>query len=128
MILRVEDAVHRPALNVDFVAPDLISWAYRDFLPRTETGIQRDNPYLSPNRAAIATRVPIWIQWGGAEILKEDIERLIYVQRQAEVGGRIGVHEVLHAPHNIVMTAPILGWMKEAELAVKEAVRFLDVT
>ncbi len=128
MKLRVEDAVHRPAVGVDFVAPSLIAWAYRDFLPDPATGIQRDDPYLTPNGSAIPTRVPIWIQWGGAEVLGEDIEKLAKVQREVEGGGKVEIFEVPHAPHNIFVTAPVLGWVKEAGAAVKDAIRFLDET
>ncbi len=60
MIISVDVADERPATHVDHVAPQLIAWTYRAFLPRAETGVARSNPYLSPVTAAIPREVPIW--------------------------------------------------------------------
>ncbi|KAM7211171.1 Alpha/Beta hydrolase fold [Rhypophila decipiens] len=132
MALTVEESLHRPAVKVDYIPPRFISWAHREFLPSPEalSNIKggRANPYLSPNRAGIETKTPIWIQWGGSEVLKPEIERLVLEQTKVHEGGggRLGVCEVLDAPHDIWLTSWVLGWEKEKERATKEALRFLD--
>ncbi|KAI6090294.1 Alpha/Beta hydrolase protein [Hypoxylon rubiginosum] len=126
MIIDVDIADERPATHVDHVAPKLIAWAYREFLPRAETGIARSDPYLSPVTAAIPTEVPIWVQWGAAEILKPEVKKFVHVQESGARNARVGTCEVPHAPHDILTLAPILGWKSEAAGAVKEAFAFLD--
>ncbi|KAI0490142.1 Alpha/Beta hydrolase protein [Xylaria cf. heliscus] len=129
MTINVDAADDRPATHVDHVAPSLIAWTYRQFLPRADVGVSRSNPYLSPTKAAIPTEVPIWVQWGGAEILKEDIEKFIQAQSSAGDGGQEGylsVYEVPHAPRDIFALAPFLGWKSQAAKAAEEAIRFLD--
>ncbi|GAP85766.1 putative alpha beta hydrolase fold-3 domain-containing protein [Rosellinia necatrix] len=129
MSIDVEAADERPATHVDHVAPRLIAWTYQQFLPDERLGVTRSNPYLSPSKAAIPTKVPMWVQWGGAEVLKEDIEKFIQVQSSAGDGGEerhLSVYEVPHAPHDIFALAPLLGWKSQAAKAVEEAIRFLD--
>lgn len=132
MIINVDVADERPATHVDHVAPQLIAWTYREFLPRPETGIARSDPYLSPVTAAIPTEVPIWVQWGGAEILRPEIKNFVDVQGSSQPQrsdgrrARVGEYEVPHAPHDILTLAPIIGWKSEAAEAVGKAIHFLD--
>ncbi|KAI0592707.1 Alpha/Beta hydrolase protein [Biscogniauxia sp. FL1348] len=132
MIIGVEVADERPATHVDHVAPQLIAWTYREFLPRVETGVSRSNPYISPVTASIPTEIPIWVQWGGSEILKPEINKFVHVQESSqsqykgERRARVGTYEVPHAPHDILALAPIIGWKSEATDAVEEAINFLD--
>lgn len=132
MVIEVAVADERPATHVDHVAPDLIAWTYREFLPRAETGVARSDPYISPVTAAIPTEVPIWVQWGGAEILKPEIMKFVNVQRsiQSKREGvtrpRVGTYEVANAPHDILTLAPMIGWKAEAAKAVEHAIQFLD--
>ncbi|KAI1321690.1 Alpha/Beta hydrolase protein [Xylariaceae sp. FL0255] len=128
MSIDVEIADDRPATHVDHVAPKLIAWTYRDFLPQECTNVPRSNPYLSPSKARIPTRSPIWVQWGSDEVLKEDIEKLIAVQTSVcdgERAARLSTYEVPHAPHDIFALAPLLGWKSEADAAVQQAIDFL---
>ncbi|KAK3380664.1 Alpha/Beta hydrolase protein [Lasiosphaeria ovina] len=127
MELTVEEGARRPAMGLDIVPENMITWAYREFLPAPHANISRSNPYMSPNLLAVPTRVPIWVQWGASELLSEDIEKLVRVQREGGLqGARLGVCEVPHAPHCIVAMAGMLGWTAEAEEAVGGAMRFLD--
>ncbi|KAI1415397.1 Alpha/Beta hydrolase protein [Hypoxylon sp. FL1857] len=96
MIIEVSIADERPATHVDHVAPELISWTYREFLPRPETGVARSDPYISPVTAAIPTEVPFWVQWGSAEILKPEITKFVEVQRSSQ--SRVETYESPHAP------------------------------
>lgn len=130
--ISVDVADERPATHVDHVAPELIAWTYRGFLPRSETGVAHSDPYLSPVTAAIPTEVPIWVQWGGAEILRPEIKNFVHAQRAFQsqhIGdrrARVGEYEIAHAPHDIVTLAPLIGWESEAAEAVREAICFLD--
>ncbi|RYP67534.1 hypothetical protein DL771_007184 [Monosporascus sp. 5C6A] len=126
MITTVEVANERPAIKVDHVALELIAWAYREFLPRKETRVDRSDPYLSPNTVAVPTRIPIWVQWGSAEALREDIEKFVQLQSSTSREGCFGTYEIPHAPRDIFALAPLLGWKSEISKAVEEAIRFLD--
>ncbi|KAI1778391.1 Alpha/Beta hydrolase protein [Hypoxylon cercidicola] len=98
MIIDVDIANERPATHVDHVAPELIAWAYREFLPRADTGIARSDPYLSPVTAAIPTEVPIWVQWGAAEVLRPEIKKFVHVRESGASNARVGTCEVPHCP------------------------------
>lgn len=133
MMIEVDVADDRPATHVDHVAPQLIAWTYRKFLPRAEAGVARSNPYISPVTADIPTEIPIWVQWGSAEILVPEIKNFVKVQESSQsrhissgTKSRVGTYEVAHAPHDILTLAPVIGWKEEAAKAVEKAVHFLD--
>ena len=111
---RVEDAW-------DIVPPALVGWACRAFLP--EGG--REEPYVSPVRRGIESAVPIWVQVGGREVIREDILRWVEVQKL--VGkGRLRVYEIPNAPHDMFMAGEGLGFVKESREAAEDAILFLD--
>ena len=114
---------------LDIVPPRLVEWACRVFLPeKVGDGYEGDkvceNPYISPVRRGIETEVPIWVQIGGKEIIREDILRWVEVQKQA--GARLRVYEIPNAPHDMFMAGEGLGFVKESREAAEDAVRFLD--
>ncbi|KAH8885914.1 alpha/beta-hydrolase [Thozetella sp. PMI_491] len=126
MALTIEQAINRPAVQVDYIPPRFIRWSHREFLPRAEASIVggRKNPFLSPNREGIKTSIPIWIQWGSAEVLRPDILRLVEVQKSIE-GARVGECETSNAPHDIWLAGPVLGWNTENAMAMRNAAEFI---
>ncbi|KAI1085410.1 Alpha/Beta hydrolase protein [Whalleya microplaca] len=127
----VEDAAKRPAAKVDHVVPELISWAYREFLPGADTKVSRDNPYISANKGAPLATIPMWVQWGSNEVLVQENETFIRLQasgNEQEDKRRLRTHVIQHAPHDVFTLAPFLGWKKEAAVAAEDAIRFLDGT
>ncbi|KAK4161307.1 putative alpha beta hydrolase fold-3 domain-containing protein [Cladorrhinum sp. PSN259] len=115
--------------RLDMVPPRLLDWAYRVFLPLKVNGDPegadpRKNAYISPNQQAIETQVPIWVQWGARESLKEDIQAFIEVQKRA--GGRLATFEIKEAPHDMFMAGEGLGFQEDAKKAAEHAIQFLD--
>lgn len=115
--------------RLDLFPPRLIDWALRVFLPdRVDSGGQRadvrEDPYISPVMKGIETKVPIWVQWGGRELIKKDIQRFAEVQKQT--GSRLGTFEIPNAPHDMFMAAKGLGFVKETKDAAEHAIRFLS--
>ncbi len=105
----------------DIVPPGLVGWACRAFLPKSGC----EEPYVSPVRRGIETEVPIWVQVGGRELIREDILRWVEVQKL--VGkGRLRVFEIPNAPHDMFMAGEGLGFVKESSEAAEDAIRFLD--
>ncbi|KAI2620775.1 Alpha/Beta hydrolase protein [Hypomontagnella submonticulosa] len=127
----VADAAKRPAAKVDHVGPELITWAYREFLPGENTKVSRDNPYISANKGAPLATIPMWVQWGSNEVLVEEDEEFVRIQASGNEGDderRLRTYVIPYAPHDVFTLAPVLGWEKEAAVAVEDAVRFLDGT
>ncbi|GAB1314750.1 Alpha/beta hydrolase fold-3 domain-containing protein [Madurella fahalii] len=127
--VRPETLAAREEDRFDLVPPRLAAWALRVFLPEKVGGGQEggnvcEDPYISPVKKGIVTEVPIWVQWGGREIIKQDIRRFVDVQKQA--GARLGTFEIPNAPHDMFMAGEGLGFVKECKEAARHAIRFLD--
>ncbi|KAI2622369.1 Alpha/Beta hydrolase protein [Hypoxylon sp. NC1633] len=125
----VEDAARRPAAKVDHVVPELISWAFREFLPGTDTKISRDNQYISANKGASLATIPMWVHWGSNEVLAEEIEEFILLQKSGNNGEderMVRTFVTPHGPHDVFALPPFLGWKHEAGIAAEDAIHFLD--
>jgi acetyl esterase/lipase len=126
--ITVEDMARRPARRMDVLPMELLEWAYRAFLPERvggEEGVPvAESAYISPLKAAVPTRSPIWVTWGDSELLKGDILRWVEVQKAGP--GRFGTYEVPDCPHDITYAGKLMGMEKQARKMVEEAMRFLD--
>jgi acetyl esterase/lipase len=115
---RVED-------RFDIVPVRVVEWGLRVFLPEgCLEGQACENAYVSPVKKGIETEVPVWVQVGGKEIIREDILRWVEVQRR--VGKRLRVYENANAPHDMFMAGEGLGFVRESREAAEDAIRFLD--
>lgn len=125
----VNTLASRSNYNADFIPASLFTWLERVFLPLATAPHPdpRDNPYISPLKEVLPTSVPIFIQRGTAELIKDEIIESVERQREAclEAGGRLGVCEVQNAPLDIMLGGGILGFAKEAEEAMDKALAFL---
>ncbi|KAK4041673.1 putative alpha beta hydrolase fold-3 domain-containing protein [Parachaetomium inaequale] len=118
--------------RLDIVPVRVVEWGLRVFLPEGITLDQDceggkgvcENAYISPVTRGIETEVPVWVQVGGKEIIREDILRWVEVQRRA--GGRLRVYEIANAPHDMFMAGEGLGFVRESREAAEDAIRFLD--
>ncbi|KAK4143711.1 Alpha/Beta hydrolase protein [Dichotomopilus funicola] len=120
----------------DLVPPVMVKWALRVFLPEALSTASSstdqeeagkgvaENPYISPVKKAIVTDVPVWVQFGGREVLREDIVRWAEVQKQG--GGKVKAYEIGVAPHDVFMAAEGLGLKEEVGEAAGDGLRFLD--
>ena len=105
----------------DFVPAGLVRWAVRAFAP---AGMDLSHPYITPLHHPFSTRVPIWIQVGGAEVLRD--EGMAFVRNMRSMtSNRVGVYEVSSAPHDIFLAGNILGFEREALDAADRAQQYL---
>lgn len=131
MAVPVEEAVvnlqKTGRLGMDFIPPLMIQWSHNELFLKRErvTGVKRDSPYMSPARTAIETCVPVWISLGECEVLRDAIELLVE-NMSKPAAARIGVYEVPNGLHDIFVTAEILGWVRERQDMLGDAMRFLE--
>jgi acetyl esterase/lipase len=106
----------------DYVIPPLAIWGTEAFIP---SSIAATHPYISPARNLFSTKVPIFLQAGGLEVLQEEIVNFAKGMKEVP-GNKIEIYETPFAPHDILFTGHFLGWKKEAEEAAKIAQGFLE--
>ncbi len=131
LTLTAEDLAKRPNEQIDILPPSLLRWAARVFAPLPKGGEDPFvNPYVSPVKEAIATRVPIWVTWGDQEVLRDDILAFVEKQKKASElsGGRLGVLEIPLAPHGLFLGGQGMGFEDESIRAGEDAIRFLDAS
>jgi acetyl esterase/lipase len=114
-----------PRLNSDFVSTPLIQWGKDSFLPvnaSDDTG-----PYTSPLQFPFRCSTPLFIQAGTAELLHAEIKAFAEKMSNVE-GNKVHFWDVMHAPHDIILCGPILGFQKEAEETAERAGEFFGLS
>ena len=86
--------------------------------------IRVGDAYISPLGNEFQTPVPMFSQTGSAEVMHEDHVRFVEAMREIE-GNLLELEIVENAPHDSFAGGHLLGFAKEAEDAVKRAVRFI---
>ncbi len=108
--------------RTDYIPSLFPGWAVRAFVP---AGMSLTDPYISPLHHPFRSKTPVWIQVGGAEVLRD--QGTAFAQGMDGVGNdRVEVYEVARAPHDIFLAGNIMGFGKEAADAVGVAQRFLE--
>jgi acetyl esterase/lipase len=108
----------------DFLPPALCQWGADAYLPQTDSkNYTEATAFFSPLDHPFETKVPLFIQAGIKEALHGYIKTFAEQMSQVQ-GTRVELHESKLAPHDIVMAHKILGFTKEAEMAVECASRF----
>lgn len=106
----------------DYVMSSLAKWAVQSFVP---SSMSASHPYISPAHNVFPTKVPIFLQVGGLEVLHDEITTFAD-KMKAVRGNRVEIHDVAFAPHDILLCGEILGWEKEAEEVAQAARAFLE--
>lgn len=107
--------------KTDYCGGKMAAWGARAFAPPDV--VQLDDPYLSPTLHPFATRVPIFAQAGGAEVLCDSVRGFADAMRSVE-GNQVEYLEVPDLPHDIYATGALLGWKKAQEEMIDAAVKF----
>ena len=108
--------------KTDYLTPVLIEWGLRTYRP---TFYEPNHPYLTPLNNPFATKVPIFMQYGTAEVLLDE-QRAFYSQMEEVTGNSLERLEIPNAPHNTFLGGQLLGFEKEARDAAERANRFLN--
>ena len=70
------------------------------------------------------TETPLWIQYGGGEVILLDGMKMAEDLRLVE-GNKVDVEITKHAPHDIILAGAMMGFTKEAREAAVLANEFL---
>lgn len=100
----------------------LVQWGVRTYRPPF---LKASHPYLSPLNNPFATKVPIFLQHGTAEVLFDE-QKLFYLQMKEVAGNKIERLEIPNAPHNTLLGGLVLGFEKQAIDAAESAYKFLN--
>lgn len=101
------DAVYTrsPHWGTDFLPVSLLRWGARTYGGEALRG----NPYVTFVGHPFATRVPLLVVLGEAEVLQTDGVRWV-AEMQAVAGNEVELHFEGHAPHDTFLLGPTLGW------------------
>ncbi|KAF1995914.1 alpha/beta-hydrolase [Amniculicola lignicola CBS 123094] len=118
------------AFRHDFVNYDLLLWGKAAYEPSNlntaKESAVKAKPYLSPYEYPFHSQTPIFVNAGTAEALYEEIKEFTKKMKDVE-GNSIHYMETKDAPHDVILAGKALGFEKEAEDAVIEAVKFFKV-
>lgn len=107
--------------KTDYLTPVLIEWGLRAYRP---SFLEATHPYLTPLDNPFATKVPVFMQYGTAEVLLD--EQRAFCSQMGEIAGNsLERLEIPCAPHDTFLGGQILGFEKEARDAAERANKFL---
>jgi acetyl esterase/lipase len=106
--------------STDYLPTSLVRWATEVYPGR----VSLRHPYLSPLGNEFVTKVPIFLHTCTAELLHDD--HMKFAKSMKEIGNRLKLFVTENAPHDIFAGGPILGFAKEAVIAMKAASAFLQ--
>ncbi|KAG7004272.1 hypothetical protein G7Y79_00026g058560 [Physcia stellaris] len=92
--------------KTDYITPVLVEWGLRTYRPPF---YDANHPYLTPLNNPFATKVPIFMQYGTAEVLLDE-QRAFYSLMEEVAGNSLERLEIFNVPHNTFLGGPILGF------------------
>jgi len=118
-----KNMIQSPQYPTDYLNPSFGGWGVETFCPPS-CPLDVTSPWLSPLNNPFASKSPIFIQAGDAEVLYADDTEM---SKQLEgIGGNVIKLEVTrNMPHDVILVAPMLGFEKEAAEIAKAAGDFL---
>lgn len=114
-----------PNNPTDYLTAGFGKWGADELRPALASGIGLDHPNIAFLGNAFATKTPLYISTGEAEILLHDDIRL-YEEFKAIKGNKVELQIEEYAPHDIILTAKMIGFEKEAATAAKRAGKYLQ--
>ena len=113
-----------PFSRDDYVGVTFGKWGSTGLKPADGTGYTLDSPYLNYVGHPFQTDVPLWIQYGGHEVLVHDGVKMSEELRLVE-GNKVDVAISKDAVHDIVLIGHLLGFEERAQEAAVLANEFL---
>ncbi|KAF2239622.1 alpha/beta-hydrolase [Viridothelium virens] len=125
MAARDPGAVARnPRQGTDFLTPGFGYWGAWSYVPAEGAVVEPGDAYVGALGRPFATRTPVWVQTGSAEVLYEE-DKAFAEQMKGIDGNRVECHVVQHAPHDICLIGHLLGWGDQALECAKRAGEFV---
>jgi len=104
--------------RTDYITPVLIEWGLRSFRP---SFLEANHPYWTPLNNRFATKVPVFMQYGVAEVLLDGMRAFGYSQMEELAGNGLEPLDVPNAPHNTVLSGRILGFVEGGQRRGQES-------
>lgn len=118
-----------PNIATDYITGEFGKWGAMTYQPSKKSGLTIDDPYISFQNNAFATKTPIYISTGECEVLfHDDVE--LAEQMKAIPGNNITLQIEELCVHDTILVGAILGFEKEAARSAKrvgEYLRSIDV-
>ncbi|KAI9690902.1 MAG: hypothetical protein M1822_008522 [Bathelium mastoideum] len=113
-----------PRYKTDYLTPWFGYWGSASYAPTyAGSAVGVHDGWVSPLGKPFATRTPVWVQTGSAEVLYED-DKAFAEQMKGVDGNRVECHVVQHAPHDICLIGHLLGWKDQTLDCAKRAGEF----
>ena len=109
-----------PQYGTDYLGPNFGSWGAWAYCEHLDP----KNPFISHLGSPFASKSPIWIQTGRAEVLYDD-DKKIAEELKGVKGNKVDLLVKPDCPHDIILVGPVAGFAKEAGECAKEAGEFL---
>ncbi|KAI1370942.1 alpha/beta-hydrolase [Hypoxylon crocopeplum] len=110
--------------RVDYLFGPLLDWGANAYMPKGDLSHEAQ-PFVSPLNYPFQTRTPLYIQAGTSEAFYPSIKG--FAEKQVAVeGNRVRFHESELAPHDILLSHPVLGLTAQFEAALDNAREFFE--
>ncbi|KAJ4377975.1 hypothetical protein N0V83_000805 [Neocucurbitaria cava] len=106
----------------DYLSPTFTHWGSEAYAGLS--GLQSlDQPYVSHKNRPFRTKVPLWVNTGGGEVLYYDDKEWFNMMKEADNDVTLDVEK--HVPHDVLLIGNMLGFDKEATDCAKRAGEWL---
>jgi len=109
----------------DTVPYQILQWGLESYVPSLSKTSSAAQAYISPAQHPFATRIPLLVQAGSAEILCDDI-RAFAGEMEGREGNRVRYWETPFAPHDLILCGNLLGMVRETGDVVELAKAFFE--
>lgn len=117
----------RKAINApkDYLPNSFPNWGALTYRPSKSSGVTLSDPYISfTEETTFQTPTPLFWSVGECEALYHDVLKFFEAMKAID-GNKSELYIEEGAPHDIILTAPTIGFEKEARETGKVAGRFL---
>lgn len=112
----------RSTYATDYIPAAFAEWAVSAFAP--PRFVDTNGPYVTLVDKPFRTRAKLWVHVGGLEVLRNEVE--LWVRGMKNAGCEVVLRIDRYATHDIVETAYLNGFKKEADDACKAAALWID--
>lgn len=112
--------------ETDILARSFVLWGLETYINQSEYAASGGRDYLNPLGYPFKSSVPIFITWGGREILGLDCSKWADEMKEVEGQGRLEVNIEADAPHDTLLVGELIGWEKSAAAIARKVGQFVD--
>ncbi|KAI9695595.1 MAG: hypothetical protein M1820_008520 [Bogoriella megaspora] len=113
------------AAATDFLPSGLLEWGAKAYGPLPPDVSEDVQAYVSPMGHPFATKTPVWVNAGSAEIFHNDISEFAK-EMEGVAGNRVRYFDSPNMPHDILVGVNVMPVGKEVEEALQDAVNLFE--